>query len=58
MILTTLIAFCKQSTICDVQQAEALIAQGMLKRATAMTNSNSQSRCVHHVIWYHYFITV
>ncbi|XP_063950245.1 kinesin-like protein KIN-6 isoform X2 [Daucus carota subsp. sativus] len=32
-----------ESTICDVQQAEALIAQGMLKRATAMTNSNSQS---------------
>ncbi|KAL8144637.1 hypothetical protein AgCh_002998 [Apium graveolens] len=32
-----------ESVVCDVQQAEALIAEGMLKRATAMTNSNSQS---------------
>ncbi|KAI8004197.1 Kinesin-like protein KIN-6 [Camellia lanceoleosa] len=30
-------------SISDVQQAESLIARGMLKRATAMTNSNSQS---------------
>lgn len=52
-IVTPLFAFCKQSVVCDVQQAEALIAQGMLKRATAMTNSNSQSRCVHYVyMWY------
>ncbi|XP_059636412.1 kinesin-like protein KIN-6 [Cornus florida] len=29
--------------IFDVQQAESLIARGMLKRATAMTNSNNQS---------------
>lgn len=48
-IVTPLFSFCKQSVVCDVQQAEALIAQGMLKRATAMTNSNSQSRCVHFV---------
>ncbi|XP_052203662.1 kinesin-like protein KIN-6 [Diospyros lotus] len=33
----------KEVVICDVQQAESLIACGMLKRATAMTNSNSQS---------------
>ncbi|KAK1353565.1 Kinesin motor domain-containing protein [Heracleum sosnowskyi] len=32
-----------ESVVCDVQQAEALIAEGMLKRATAMTNSNNQS---------------
>ena len=39
-----LIATCKQVVISDVAQAESLIAQGMLKRCTAMTNSNSQSR--------------
>ncbi|CAL5416052.1 unnamed protein product [Camellia sinensis] len=33
-------------SISDVQQAESLIARGMLKRATAMTNSNSQSSCI------------
>ncbi|GFS35984.1 ATP binding microtubule motor family protein [Actinidia rufa] len=33
----------QEVAISDVQQAESLIARGMLKRATAMTNSNSQS---------------
>ncbi|KZV33162.1 bipolar kinesin KRP-130-like [Dorcoceras hygrometricum] len=34
----------QEVVVCDAQQAELLIAQGMLKRSTAMTNSNSQSR--------------
>lgn len=38
--------FCKQIPISDARQAESLIAQAMLKRATGMTNANSQSRCV------------
>ncbi|KAL2522319.1 kinesin-like protein KIN-6 [Forsythia ovata] len=33
----------QEAVVCDAQQAESLIALGMLKRATAMTNSNSQS---------------
>ncbi|KAL2499316.1 ATP binding microtubule motor family protein [Abeliophyllum distichum] len=33
----------QEAVVCDAQQAECLIALGMLKRATAMTNSNSQS---------------
>eukprot|EP00261_Vitis_vinifera_P030510 XP_019071753.1 PREDICTED: kinesin-like protein KIN-6 isoform X3 [Vitis vinifera] len=33
----------QEVVISDVAQAESLIAQGMLKRCTAMTNSNSQS---------------
>ncbi|XP_034677568.1 kinesin-like protein KIN-6 isoform X3 [Vitis riparia] len=33
----------QEVVISDVAQAESLIAQGMLKRSTAMTNSNSQS---------------
>ncbi|KAK6115193.1 hypothetical protein DH2020_007462 [Rehmannia glutinosa] len=33
----------QEAVVCDAQQAESLIAHGMLKRATAMTNSNSQS---------------
>ncbi|KAG8377938.1 hypothetical protein BUALT_Bualt08G0085900 [Buddleja alternifolia] len=33
----------QETVIRDAQQAESLIAHGMLKRATAMTNSNSQS---------------
>ncbi|EPS69357.1 hypothetical protein M569_05410, partial [Genlisea aurea] len=33
----------KEVVVCDAQQAESLIAQGMMKRATATTNSNSQS---------------
>ncbi|KAJ9675022.1 hypothetical protein PVL29_024118 [Vitis rotundifolia] len=33
----------REVIISDVAQAESLIAQGMLKRSTAMTNSNSQS---------------
>lgn len=36
----------EQAVLYDPQQAESLIACGLLKRATAMTNSNSQSRCV------------
>ncbi|XP_057794860.1 kinesin-like protein KIN-6 isoform X2 [Salvia miltiorrhiza] len=32
-----------EAVVYDAQQAESLIARGMLKRATAMTNSNSQS---------------
>ncbi|KAL0314561.1 UNVERIFIED_CONTAM: Kinesin-like protein KIN-6 [Sesamum angustifolium] len=38
----------------DAHQAESLIAQGMLKRATAMTNSNSQSsrsQCIINIRW-------
>ncbi|KAI3464817.1 hypothetical protein Pfo_021480 [Paulownia fortunei] len=33
----------QEAVVCDAQQAESLIAHGMLKRATAMTNSNCQS---------------
>nr|XP_033515417.1 kinesin-like protein KIN-6 isoform X10 [Nicotiana tomentosiformis] len=33
----------QQAVLYDAQQAESLIACGLLKRATAMTNSNSQS---------------
>ncbi|KAL6511876.1 hypothetical protein OROGR_021473 [Orobanche gracilis] len=33
----------QEAVVCDAQQAESLIAHGMLKRATATTNSNSQS---------------
>ncbi|CAA0841162.1 ATP binding microtubule motor family protein [Striga hermonthica] len=33
----------QEAVVSDAQQAESLIAHGMLKRATAMTNSNSQS---------------
>ncbi|XP_073134155.1 kinesin-like protein KIN-6 [Henckelia pumila] len=33
----------QEVVVFDTQQAELLIAQGMLKRSTAMTNSNSQS---------------
>ncbi|KAL7117534.1 hypothetical protein ACP275_03G077100 [Erythranthe tilingii] len=33
----------QEALVCDAQQAESLIAYGMLKRATAMTNSNNQS---------------
>ncbi|MCE5166051.1 hypothetical protein HAX54_014335, partial [Datura stramonium] len=33
----------REAVLCDPQQAESLIACGLLKRATAMTNSNSQS---------------
>ncbi|GER57011.1 kinesin motor family protein [Striga asiatica] len=33
----------QEAVVCDAQRAESLIAHGMLKRATAMTNSNSQS---------------
>ncbi|KAH6775067.1 ATP binding microtubule motor family protein [Perilla frutescens var. hirtella] len=33
----------REAVVCNAQQAESLIARGMLKRATAMTNSNSQS---------------
>ncbi|KAJ0702329.1 putative plus-end-directed kinesin ATPase [Helianthus annuus] len=39
----------KEEVISDVQQAESLIASGMLKRSTAMTNSNiqsSRSQCI------------
>ncbi|XP_035838777.1 kinesin-like protein KIN-6 isoform X5 [Helianthus annuus] len=39
----------KEEVINDVQQAESLIASGMLKRSTAMTNSNiqsSRSQCI------------
>ncbi|XP_076953312.1 kinesin-like protein KIN-6 [Bidens hawaiensis] len=39
----------KEEVIHDVQQAESLIASGMLKRSTAMTNSNiqsSRSQCI------------
>ncbi|KAL4578957.1 hypothetical protein LXL04_015091 [Taraxacum kok-saghyz] len=39
----------KETIINDFQQAEALIASGMLKRSTAMTNSNiqsSRSQCI------------
>lgn len=37
---------CKQVLICNAEQAESLIAQAVIKRATAMTNTNSQSRWV------------
>lgn len=38
--------------VLDAPQAESLIAHGMLKRATAMTNLNSQSRFVFsHVVF-------
>lgn len=37
---------CKQIIISDAAQAESLIGRAMLKRATAMTNSNNQSRCM------------
>ncbi|KAF8023556.1 hypothetical protein BT93_F0920 [Corymbia citriodora subsp. variegata] len=33
----------QEVVITDLEQAESLIARGMLKRATAMTNTNSQS---------------
>ncbi|GFP95249.1 kinesin-like protein kif3a [Phtheirospermum japonicum] len=33
----------QEAVVCDAQKAESLIAHGMLKRATATTNSNSQS---------------
>ncbi|KAL8237582.1 hypothetical protein R6Q59_018663 [Mikania micrantha] len=39
----------KEEVIHDVQEAESLIASGMLKRSTAMTNSNiqsSRSQCI------------
>jgi len=35
---------CKQVLISNAEQAETLIAQAVIKRATAMTNTNSQSR--------------
>jgi len=34
----------EQVIISNTEQAESLIAQATLKRATAMTNTNSQSR--------------
>lgn len=34
----------EQAILYDPQQAESLIASGLLKRASAMTNSNNQSR--------------
>lgn len=37
---------CKQVLISNAEQAETLIAQAVIKRATAMTNTNSQSRWV------------
>lgn len=37
---------CEQVIISDAAQAESLIARAMLKRATAVTNANSQSRYV------------
>lgn len=37
---------CKQVLISNAEQAESLIAQAVIKRATAMTNTNSQSRWV------------
>ncbi|KAK3007320.1 hypothetical protein RJ639_016736 [Escallonia herrerae] len=33
----------QETTVYDAQQAESLIARGMIRRATAMTNSNNQS---------------
>ncbi|KAL3640994.1 hypothetical protein CASFOL_015962 [Castilleja foliolosa] len=33
----------QEAVVCDARKAESLIAHGMLKRATAMTKSNSQS---------------
>ena len=35
---------CKQVIISDAAEAEFLISRAMLRRATAMTNANSQSR--------------
>ncbi|XP_076959492.1 kinesin-like protein KIN-6 [Bidens hawaiensis] len=43
----------KEEVIQDVQQAESLIASGMLKRSTAMTNSNiqsSRSQCIINIL--------
>ncbi|KAK4390808.1 Kinesin-like protein KIN-6 [Sesamum angolense] len=43
-----------EAVVSDAHQAESLIAQGMLKRATAMTNSNSQSsrsQCIINIRW-------
>ncbi|KAL0351742.1 UNVERIFIED_CONTAM: Kinesin-like protein KIN-6 [Sesamum calycinum] len=44
----------QEAVVSDAHQAESLIAQGMLKRATAMTNSNSQSsrsQCIINIRW-------
>jgi hypothetical protein len=39
----------KQVLISNAEQAESLIAHAVIKRATAMTNTNSQSRWV--LLW-------
>ncbi|KAL0438403.1 UNVERIFIED_CONTAM: Kinesin-like protein KIN-6 [Sesamum latifolium] len=44
----------QEAVVSDAHQAESLIAHGMLKRATAMTNSNSQSsrsQCIINIRW-------
>ncbi|KAG6390632.1 hypothetical protein SASPL_148370 [Salvia splendens] len=44
----------REAVVNDAQQAESLIAYGMLKRATATTNSNSQSsrsQCIINIRW-------
>ncbi|XP_042036149.1 kinesin-like protein KIN-6 isoform X2 [Salvia splendens] len=44
----------REAVVNDAQQAESLIAHGMLKRATATTNSNSQSsrsQCIINIRW-------
>ncbi|KAK4429399.1 Kinesin-like protein KIN-6 [Sesamum alatum] len=44
----------QEAVVSDARQAESLIAHGMLKRATATTNSNSQSsrsQCIINIRW-------
>ncbi|XP_020551209.1 kinesin-like protein KIN-6 isoform X3 [Sesamum indicum] len=44
----------QEAVVSDAHRAESLIAHGMLKRATAMTNSNSQSsrsQCIINIRW-------